>query len=210
MTNTLLDIIDRLTTGTNIGTVLDDGTKHWEFHEGLIPQLRAASASSIVGGSAAGASPAGRIPLNPDAVELYKRVEDAILERFTGGELGVPGQFPESNLRIWYGWFTGDEHAIEQEARYWSYWVRSIEDLFDPPKTMQVLGACPACGSTSWTNTAGDVVAHPVVIEYRGEDVADVVARCRATLPDGPCGKQWRGMDQLRELRWDLGAEVTA
>lgn len=211
MTDDLADLVDKLTTGTIITTILGDGTKHQEFHEGLIPQLRASVASSIVGGAAAGALPNERLPFDADALELYQGIECAIGEQFVELGLGVPGLLPELNLRRIHAYL--DDEDAETAARTWRRWSATIEDKFDPVRTLTITEPCPVCGAVTWKSPSGDIMADPVVIEFRGKstdaepDISDAVARCRATTEDGTCSGYWAGEQEIRALRWGLGPE---
>lgn len=206
----LIDLIDRLTTGTIITTTKGDGTKHHEYHDGLIPQLRAAIASDVAGFGGAGKAPNERIPLDADALELYQNIEREIGDHYAELNLGVPGLYPEKNLRTIYA-HLNDEDA-ETAARVWRRWVTTIEGKFDPARPLTITDPCPECGATTWTSPNGDTMANPVVIEFRGKstdgepDLSEVTARCRATTPDGPCAGYWTGEQEIRSLRWSLSA----
>jgi len=205
------DLLDKLTTGTIITTILGDGTKHQEFHDGLIPQLRSSVASSLVGGAAAGALPNERLPFDADALELYQGIERAIGEQFVELGLGVPGLLPELNLRRIYAALNDED--TETVARTWRRWATTIEGKFDPVRTLTITEPCPVCGAVTWKSPSGDIMADPVVIEFRGKstdavpDISDAVARCRASSDDGPCSGYWAGEQEIRALRWGLSAE---
>lgn len=156
----LLDVIDKLTIEHIETTRLDDGTNHYERHDGLIKQLRDAIASNLGGGSAGGKDPRERIPLDGDAMVKYDQIETAIGERFRALGQGVPGLYPEDTLRVWYRTFTNAYRAgqvsdagYDDELRTMEGWARIITEKLSPPTPLELLdtdgqpAVCPECGA---------------------------------------------------------------
>ena len=196
--NDLLDVIDDLTAGRIVTTVLDDGSKHNEFHDALIKQLREAIASSMVGGAVAAGSKTS-LPFDADALELYQAIERDISIMYVDHGLGVPGLLPEDNLRALYAHRWRDGEAPEELIRGWR---KTILDKFDPLITVPLKDPCPVCKSDHWYAENGDRRSNPVVITYRrGDPFATVKAVCHgSTLTGEPCGTEWYGAEAITEL----------
>lgn len=159
-TDPLLDVIDKLTIEHVETTRLDDGTNHYERHDGLIKQLRDAIASNLGGGSAGGKDPRERIPLDGDAMIKYDQMEAAIGERFRAICAGVPGLYPEDTLRDWYREFTNayrvgevTDAGYDDELHTMESWARIITEKLSPPTPLELRDSngqpalCPECGA---------------------------------------------------------------
>lgn len=199
--DTFLDVIEDLGKGRVVVTVLGDGSKHHEWHEPLIAQLRSAVAANLTGGNGVSAS-AHRMPLNADALELYQAIDRDISEAFFEENLGVPGLLPEENLLALYTQRWQDDDSAETTVRGWR---SQINNLFDPAKKVPLSDPCPVCKATHFTNEAGDLCANPVVVTYRvGNPFATVKASCR-----GGCGTEWVGAEAVEELIGELTDMLT-
>lgn len=159
-TDLLLDVVDRLTIEHIQTTKLDDGTNHYERHDGLIKQLRNAIASDLGGTGSAGKDPRERIPLDADAMLKYEQLETAIGARFKEMCQGIPGLLPEDNLRAWFVAFmnayrAGDitETGYLDEVRILETWARVVTEKLDPPTPLELFDkdgqpeVCPECGA---------------------------------------------------------------
>ncbi len=199
MTDDFLNVIDELTVGSIIRTRLDDGTVHIERHDAHLKRLREAVAANITGGNGTATSP-HRIPINADALELYQGIEQTISEWYVAENLGVPGLYPEENLRALYThrWADGNDDA-ETAVRSWR---GQINHMFDAPQKVPLAIACPVCKQTHWVNPQGDICANPVVLTYMRDDpIRTARVTCHGTRPDGlPCGTEWVGYDAAKEL----------
>lgn len=207
----LLDVIDTLTIEHVVTTVLDDGSKHFERHDGLIRQLRAAIASNV-GGDGAGKLASQRIPLDADALEKYDQMEREIGDRFRELCEGIPGLYPEQTLRQWYQVFANGVRAGKiSEAEYADQvhtlqgWVRIIEEKMSPPVTLELANsACPDCGCAwAFEKLGGSETDRKVAltVKYKPDEhggLEEASAQC------GACGRVWKGSQGLRELAYDL------
>lgn len=210
-TDELLDVIDVLTIEHVVTTVLDDGSKHFERHEGLIQQLRAAIASNLGGGASRNA-PSSYVPLDADAMEKYDQIEHAIGERFRELCEGIPGLYPEQTLRQWYQAFANGVRAGKiSEAEYVDQvhtllgWVRMIEEKMSPPVTLELANSeCPDCGCAwAFEKLGGAETERKVALTVRYKPdgrggLEEATAQC------GACGQLWKGSQGLRELAYDL------
>lgn len=217
----LLDVLDTLTVSHTVVTPLDGDKKHFERHDALIKQLRQAIASNVGGG--AGGKPAReRIPLDADALIKYQQIEKAILTRHAATGLGVPGIYPEENLRAWYVVFIRDatEQAIRDELNTLTAWKHAIEEKLSPPTVRELAGEeCPDCGF-AWYDTVlnvarrdtrnpadaatiwADMERKPALtVTYRPDNTGGLTqsfAKC------GNCNHVWMGSAGIRALAWAI------
>jgi hypothetical protein len=194
--DTFLDVIEDLGKGRVVVTVLGDGSKHHEWHEPLIAQLRDAVAATLTEGSGSAKTP-HRIPIDPSALELYQAIERDISESYFEENLGVPGLLPEENLLALYAQRWQDDGSAEPRVREWR---SRIINLFDPVKPWRLEVPCPVCGAKTYTTEAGDVDVWPVAIQMRNDDLNTAQGRCL----NPPCGAEWDSLDALRELGGEL------
>ena len=231
--NYLLDAIQRLTstTTTRVEQIneYDDGRDpitcvSTVTHEPLLLQLRDAVAGGI--GSHKGSTSAReRIPFDAGALELF----GSIAGKINGWYLELPGEKEHlhihTRLTRWYLWFENERRAgrvtetVERaRTKTLEGWVRSIENMFDPPTVFElteivggtlvdgkIIGgrnvpiACPVCGnSKAFDKKTGDVMA-ALVVEYRAvgpSTFEQATGLCRF------CEQVWRGGTGVRELRW--------
>lgn len=222
--NPMLDAIDALTIEHVVTSDLDDGTTHFERHDGLIKQLREAIASNL-GGTAGGKPPRERIPLDADALVKYEKMETAIGERYRHLVGPVPGLYPEQNLRDWYQALDNEHRAgkvsdsgMDAELSTMLAWVRSIEEKLSPPTKRELVGEpCPECGF-AWYDTVVNV--QKIETREPGEepwvDSERTVALTVTYRPDmhgglmasfakcGCCNHVWMGAAGIRALAYEL------
>jgi hypothetical protein len=230
-TDPLLDVVDALTIQHVVTTKLDDGKNHYESHDGLIKQLRDAIASNI-GGSAGGKPAHERIPLDADALVKYEQIEEAIGEWFRGSCEGVPGLYPEDNLRQWYIAFQHDHRAgIITQALYDGHvkalegWAHTIEEKLSAPTVRELFDqdgrpeTCPDCGA-GWyeviLNAGVDARNPDGTVKRRWYEKERRVALTVSYTPDdrggltasfakcGCCGHVWMGTQGIRALAYEL------
>lgn len=220
--NDLLDAVDQLTVEHTVTTLLDDGRKHFERHDGLIKQLREAIASSV-GGSAGGKPPRERIPLDADALTKYEQMEVAIGERYQALVGNVPGLYPEVNLRDWYQALDNEHRAgrvtdttMGDELTTMLGWVRTIEEKLSPPTKRELVGEeCPQCGF-AWYDTVLNIAKHEPGVKPEWVDTERTVALTVTYRPDdrggltasfakcGCCSHVWMGAHGIRALAYEL------
>lgn len=197
----LTDAVEALTlvTYTHIVQKDDAGTylkTHSVAHRPLLVQLESAITSAI-GNGGGGGSATGNV-LNGDA--LYR----AFLIRT---ELGSWCQLAGvkvsrdliTDLNAWWHVFrqTGNDDGFY--IGQLRGWVRTIENLLDPPKRVPQDIPCPVCKAVKWVNEEGATSPNPVVLEYKYEDpIGTAKVTCKA------CGTEWSDMESLNELKDEL------
>ena len=171
------------------------------------------SIGSSMGGTTGGASLSSeRMPLNSGAFDLYLSLCGRIVAEATAWthRAGLRAAEPERNLGLWLEAFEGgrqrgevvrsqEEHAL----RMLDGWVRSVEDLFDPPKRMEITTACPTCGERYWDDYKADTRTAALRIEYRpGAGLLE--ASCRW------CLQRWSTTRELITLGEAIGVPFNA
>lgn len=208
MTDPLLDAVEDLTAPRNVKVHTDDGYT-WAVEDPLLTQLTDAVSSTLNSGSGSGGSPWNRNVLDSNALH------QASIIRSTIGDwcriVGIPGRHePADGLRAWYAARLKQNREPVEDAFYTSQlisWANLIRNLVNPPKTIEIVAACPVCDQGKWTNELGDIVPNPLQLTYRPESGsiwADAKAICRA------CQQVWDTEWRLRELRHDIDAKETA
>ena len=208
----LLDAIDALTLPTHtlvVQWVTDDNGKDHPRntrieHEPLLAQLELAIASTIGGGG--GRSMTAKWALNvldSDALFQFSVIDSQIRDwcRRAGAN---PGRHPAENLRTFYAKHIGrlpDERVDRVLTGILRGWAGTIRAKLNPPRTMELTSACPACGSDTWEDTEGQVYRHPITITYQDQD-ADILGSARALCR--ACDHVWKGAQSLRALRYDV------
>lgn len=205
----LLLALDRLTVDHTVRVPVEDGPDYFATHKGLIPQLRAAVASNLGGGSGAGAAGNERVPIDADALVKYQQIEEAISARHQSLVGGPSGLYPESDLRWWFAAFTRALQAgaktdsdYRYELRALEGWVRLIEEKFEPPRKRELAGdKCPVCGFDFYVDNSDRADPQRKValtITYREGDLDASEAQC------GCCKTQWHGVMGLRALSYAI------
>lgn len=175
-----------------------------KHREPLIVMLREAATSST-GGSGSGGSGGDRSLINLPAFDLYDHIDGyarACLREWHRPHQGdldaVLRQMFDAIQTGLADWMTPEE-GDRMYARFGG-WVRSIEDLFDPPHTKEFHGACPneECGETHHEKDGVSNLALAAVIRPGWA----VIVECRA------CGAIWQGQEDLTALAEYIGAEV--
>ena len=153
MTDTLLDVVDRLTIEHPYRANIE-GRPRWVRRDPLIKLLRDAIASSLTGGNGLAAS-ASKVPFDTDALEQYDTLEALILTELRKTSDKVPHLTPEQNLRTWYTTFmvTADETDIDRWSDMWGEWETRIEAKITAPIVLELINSttkqpypCPECG----------------------------------------------------------------
>jgi hypothetical protein len=169
------------------------------WKEPLLAELRAAIHSST-GQTHSGHSAVNeRSVLNVQAFTLYEDIAGRIASMYASATNARPDPTPETNLTEWFDTFeaahAAGENVETQGALAWerlANMVDRIVDMFDPPVTKEILGACPVCGDRYARNHADDTRVSAVCAQYRRG--GHVQARCRS------CGTDWYGESRLVEL----------
>jgi hypothetical protein len=165
-------------------------------HAPLLTQLETAITSAI-GNGGGGGSATGNV-VNGDA--LYR----AFLIRTELGDwckiVGVRvTRDLITDLTAWWEVFkqTGNDDAFY--IGQLRGWVRTIENLLDPPKRVPQDIPCPVCKATKWVSEEGATSPNPIVLEYKHENpLGTARVTCKA------CAAEWTSMEALNELKEEL------
>jgi hypothetical protein len=176
------------------------------WKEPLLAELRAAIHSST-GQTHSGHSAVNeRSVLNVQAFTLYEDIAGRIASMYASTTNARPDPTPETNLTDWFDAFAAARAAGEnvetQGALAWERLTKMVDriaDMFDPPVTKEILGACPVCGDRYAPNHVDDTRVSAVYAQYRRG--GHVQAQCRS------CGADWYGESRLVELA--RGIEAT-
>ena len=197
----LLTVVDELTLPKLVKVPTDDGHT-WATEDPLLVQLQEAVSSSLRSGSGSGSggAPWTRNVLDSDALHQAAIITSMIGDwcRLAGAEVT---RDPVQDLRAWYAKRLS---ARDPETFYLGVlqkWVTTIRALVNPPKTLEILGACPVCKAVTYTNSTGDTVRNPLVMTYR-PDTANMHRAARATCR--ACDTIWQGDEAMEELAAEL------
>lgn len=206
-TTLLREAVDELTlpTYTKVGQEVDGRERVTRVeHPPLLRQLDDAIRgvmSETAGGSASSAST--RSLVNGDAFHQFTVISTQIRDwcRMAGVE---PRRDPVEGLRAWHAATLAADISRDWYTSQLRRWAGVIRAVVNPHRELSITAPCPACKGTRWENQDGDEAAHPVVVTYRPDDVdilRTATARCRA------CGMEWRGLNALRALAFELETE---
>lgn len=195
----LLDVVDELTLSRPKKLETDDGFM-WVTEEPLLVQLQEAVSSSLRSGSGSGGAPWTRNVLDGDALHQAAVITATIGDwcRMAGADVT---RDPVTDLRAWYAKRLS---ARDPEAFYLEQlrkWAGMIRAIVNPPKTLEILGACPVCKEQTYTNATGETVRNPLVMIYR-PDTTNMHKAARATCR--ACDTVWQGDEAMEELADEL------
>ena len=195
----LLDVVDELTLSRPKKLETDDGFM-WVTEEPLLVQLQEAVSSSLRSGSGSGGAPWTRNVLDGDALH-----QAAVITATIGDWCRIAGAVvtrdPVTDLRAWHAKRLS---ARDPEAFYLEQlrkWAGMIRAIVNPPKTLEILGACPVCKEQTYTNATGETVRNPLVMIYR-PDTTNMHKAARATCR--ACDTVWQGDEAMEELADEL------
>lgn len=129
-------------------------------------------------GTGGGTSSKTRMPLNGDALQLQSEIGFAIKADIT--RLSPRGvdltKYPAlaGRLTLWHDLFSGSFPGAGEEAAWRETlegWANAIDNLMDPPKSIQVLAPCPFCKRMRGRTATADF--HALVMTYRTERPAE-------------------------------------
>lgn len=198
-TNDLLSVVDELTLSKPVKVPTDDGHT-WATEDPLLVQLQEAVSSSLSSGSGSGGAPWTRNVLDSDALHQAAIITSTVGDwcRIAGAEVT---RDPVKDLRAWYAKRLS---AQDPESFYLGVllkWVATIRTIISPPKTLEILGACPVCKEQTYTNATGETVRNPLVMIYR-PDTTNMHKAARATCR--ACDTVWQGDEAMEELADEL------
>ncbi|MCC3276389.1 hypothetical protein LJ753_10960 [Arthrobacter sp. zg-Y20] len=194
----LIQAVNTLTRSTPHGMnrEREDGTAyiHFLLEEPLLSQLRAAIRPGMEqGGGASGGRPA---PLAVNALDLYLDIERTThtfywLHYSPGGDR----QSLEAMIQSWAATASAKEQTTKEALKMIGGWVTRIRALFDPGKSIELQGACPAegCGARYYCQEDdGEKIRKPALTAHP--------AAARPFAVCGACGARWEGELQLNVL----------
>lgn len=209
---TLLDAVDDLTLDRIES--FDQTTDQREFirkhnvrHDPLLDQLESAISASMGndGGSKAAAA-RERALIDGDALYRFVQISSEIHDwcRMRKLEFRRTDRLADL-LRRWYtATLSGEQIAEDFYIRRCASWKALIETKLDPPRRREVTEPCPVCEASTWTDEDGQKLPHPILVTNRDEAHDTTAATCRA------CQASWRGITELRALRWEIDQKEAA
>lgn len=201
------NLVERLTRQHRVAVTTDNGVV-FATEDGLLQQLR----ESVFGdnGTNSHTSSKARLPMNAPAVDLLTLIDRQVAEVWAATTKRAPGiDRTEKLLTEWAGVVNRDsivtvsspegikdadglEQVIWTRAEYLpeallQRWAQSILDLFDPPRTAEILAACINCGEREvWRTKDGSPVKQSAMVFVRDRVSGDSTeARCQV------CGTSW-------------------
>lgn len=179
-------------TERHTSTFRHEGTTLTEQGHGMVPPLLKQlhdSISSSLADAAGGTGTSKRIPINAAALSLYERISDQAAAEYVALAKQAPKPTVEGNIRAWMAWSLSSEQLTSRASETTTMWVQEIKTLLNPARTMEIVGACPACGHSK------------VALEVDGETVQAsilVATGDTVTCQSVECGATWVGA----ELHW--------
>lgn len=211
-TNYLLSAIERLTLPhrTLVAQQNDAGISCVSEvnHQALLKQLKAAIGGNV-GRHASAQQAREKAPMNVAAFEKFNEIADQVAKWRKSTESFRRPVYEELWIALgrWYLTYENDRRkgrvsrAAEAEVEATIFgWVRDIDNMFDPPNTVEITKRCPICFESWAYNKDGDLIT-AVVIEYRnlGPDTLTYAnGHCRA------CERIWHGISAIRWLSYEL------
>lgn len=173
-------------------------------HPPLLRQLDEAI-RGVMAETAGGASSSAstRSLVNGDAFHQFTLISNAIREWCRLASL-EPRRDPVEGLRAWHAATLAQDIPHAWHTSQLRKWAGTIRAVVNPHRELSITAPCPNCGGTRYENADGDEANHPVVVTYRPDDsdiLRTATARCRA------CDMEWRGLNALRALAFELEAE---
>jgi len=160
--------------------------------EPLLDQLEDEIGNSLAAGGSSQA-PAERIPVAADVLQLSIDIRTEVGRWIAQIGGTVRGDLSMLQLvRSWYALHIGTLDGDGRFARILREWERRIKTIFDPPRTSDVQGICPAC-EFAFVITIEDTRMRALQAT-EGLTYDDTRVVCQV------CGTEWSGWDRLNEL----------
>lgn len=199
------ELLARLSRQHPVTIHTDDGPRFIKVH-GLLQQLRDEVFGTTSNGDGAGGK--HKLPLNAPALDLYELIDRQISEVWSAAFSRPPGVEPSERLLTEWAAYIGQETIVRYstpetirrplEAVIWTLnectalnllrrWVRSIDELFNPPRTAEIKAACIQCGEREvWRPRDGEMVPQTALVFVRDRETGESTeARCQS------CGASW-------------------
>lgn len=173
-------------------------------HPPLLTQLETSIRETIASREGTGASQKhARGLLDPDALYQFTLISTTVRDwcRMAGADVH---RNPADGLRAWHAKVLAQDIPRPWYTAQLRRWAGTIRGVVNPNRELTITAPCPSCGGTRWENRDGDEASHPVVVSYRPDDtdiLRTATARCRA------CDMEWRGLNALRALAFELETE---
>lgn len=173
-------------------------------HPPLLTQLETSIRETMASREGTGASQKhARGLLDPDALYQFTVISTTIRDwcRMAGAPTH---RDPAASLRAWHAAVLAADIPRDWYTTQLRRWAGTIRAVVNPNRELSITAPCPTCGGTRYENAEGDEANHPVVVTYRPDDgdiLRTATARCRA------CGTEWRGLNALRALAYELETE---
>lgn len=116
---------------------------------------------------------------------------------------------PIVDLGAWHEART-ELHA-ERDAYYTrrlNGWAAMIENKLRPRKRLEIIAPCPICGADKFINAEGEVMKFPVLVDFDADGGPGTLEGASAICRNAACQYVWKGVRELRQLRWDLDEEA--
>lgn len=170
----------------------DPETGQYSFKQeiSLFEQLRYEIGSSSRRGGKSGSG--SRSPIALAAVTLWAEIQESLNTAhilIAGSD--APAKSAEEKLELWTS-AAKDEDTISRCTTTTSEWIEQIRELLNPVPSIEIVGACPACGERY------------AYIEQDGETLRNTAIT--ATIKGaqcGACGAEW-GPDQFEDLKGQI------
>lgn len=196
------NLVERLTRTHKVVVNTDNGIV-FATEDGLLQQLRDAVFGD--GGKNGGTSNKSKLPMNAPALDLLTLLDRQVAEVWAAVTGKVPNAARTETLLVEWAAASRPETlvvistpemsaggVIWTKAEYtpqvlMERWERQILELFDPPRTAEILAACISCGVREmWRDKEGESAKTSALVFVRDRFTGDSTeARCLS------CGVSW-------------------
>lgn len=204
----LRELVGRLASPVASKVMLERGGVHRVELPSLLEQLQRAVRSSMRDATGISGGGGGSMRGAATGSLLDSRAFDEVMyiRRTLAGWRGRCGlghsealsealcEWAEAAIRL-DAWGEGEWAELES-------WAAKIPRILAPPRRIELAGACVICGAESFPGSSGEMLPHPIVVEYPRDmaDLDEAHAFCR--VPG--CGWEWHGESELRALRFQM------
>lgn len=201
--------VEQLTRDHKKAVTTDDGI---EFHSvpSLLSQLREAIFGGMERGGGSG-STGSRMLVDPTALDLYQDIDRDITAAWVAAFQRVPNaDRPEILLSEWAAW-ADDETIVtiagrDAYAAVWAnFWVRRIEEFFDPPRSAEIQAPCITCGQSHVHRDVDGELIKDTAMRFIRDRVTGATLRAECAA----CGASWQPA-QFEYLAERIGIDVAA
>lgn len=189
------NLVERLTRQHRVAVTTDNGVV-FATEDGLLQQLREAVFGDS--GKNGGTANKSKLPMNAPALDLLTLIDRQIAEVWSAVTGKAPGVDRSETLLVEWAnavraetLVTISSPELVNESVIWARaehtpqglmerWEQQILDLFDPPRTAEILAACISCGEREvWKTKDGESVKQSALVFVRDRMTGDSTeARC--------------------------------